>query len=33
MATAIIDVAALGFLGLGPPDPAHAGMGDDARPT
>ncbi len=30
MATAIIDVAALGFLGLGPPDPRHAGVGDDA---
>ena len=30
MATAIIDVAALGFLGLGPQDPSHAGVGDDA---
>ena len=30
LATAIIDVAGLGFLGLGPPDPRTAGVGDDA---
>ena len=30
MATAIIDVAGLGFLGLGPQDPGDAGVGHDA---
>ena len=30
LATAIIDVAGLGFLGLGPPDPRTPGVGDDA---
>ena len=30
MATAIIDVAGLGFLGLGPQDPADPGVGNDA---
>ena len=30
MATAIIDVAALGFLGLGPQNPTHPRVGDDA---
>ena len=30
LATAIIDVAGLGFLGLGPGDPRVAGVGRDA---
>ncbi len=30
LATAIIDVAGLGFLGLGDPDPSRPGVGDDA---
>ena len=33
LATAIIDVAGLGFLGLGPQDPAHARVGHDADRT
>ena len=31
LATAIIDAAGLGFLGLGPQDPVDAGVGDDAH--